>query len=108
MLLELVILALTILIAPLGGYVAGARYRGWSRRRAVMLGALALPVILMALAVLLLIIALMKPNGWETALALTSAGVGIVVYLVSLPLATVGVLLARRVARQPNVGSEFE
>jgi len=105
---ELIVLAMTILIAPIGGYVAGARFRDWSRRRAVLLGALPLPVMLVTLAVLLLIIALMKPSGWGMALAVTLAGSGIIVYLVSLPLATAGFLLAKRMARQPNVASEFE
>ena len=108
MMVVLIVLAMTILIAPIGGYVAGARYRDWSRRRAVLLGALPLPVLLMTLAILMLIIALMMPSGWETALAVTFAGFGIIVYLVSLSLATAGVLLAKRMARQPNVASEFE
>jgi len=114
--IDFLVIALALLVSPGVGFLLHRRFRTWARWRIVMLGALPIPLVLWAICLALFVEAAtasaescgVDACGMTMMAAMAVAGMTLVVYLVSLPLAAVGAYIAGRRAAATSLVREFE
>lgn len=101
---ELVLLVLSLLLSPMLAWLAARKFRSWKGWRVVLLGALPLPLLVLSFGVVGFMANLtMSLGACEPAVCNLALGLGLlgvimapIMYAVSVPLAGLGLFLARK------------